>query len=375
MFSFFKEQGSIEHDIAQLSSFSAETRMESAKSLAISIKEPILRLDIIRLGGVARLARLLSRDGNEDVQEYALIALHNLACSDDIAAKTALVQAGCISLFVRSLSDDSYAKHFKSKQQRRAAAAIAALAFKNPTNQNAIAQAGAIKPLVHLLSKYTYPEIQRYSVLALRNLAFNNTKNQAAIAQAGGVQGFLRVLRVSSIDDNNTTPQNAMSMLFLLTKDNLANQELILNYRDFQMLQHYSAAIQFDPETKSLASQILNYPLIQSCKYSAKLNTPPYETTIKSSTHTSDLSSIGYSVSSHEPSFIEEWTVRQGEREAEEARQKERDDYRGRQVEKLEFWKYQREMAGGGVEPSDREDRYQSKIDKHDGSSSECRIS
>lgn len=375
MFSFFKERDSVEQNIAQLSSFSTEKRIKSAQSLAILIQEPIFRSDIIRLGGAARLARLLSRDGNEDVQEYALIALHNLACSNDIAAITALVQAGCISLFVRSLSDDSYAKHFKSKQQRRAAAAIASLAFKNPANQNAIAQAGAIKPLVHLLSKQSYPEIQRCSILALRNLALNNTKNQTAIAHVGGVQALVLVLRESRIDDN-TTLRNAMSMLFLLTKDNIANQELILNYSAFQMLQHYSAAKQFDSETKSLASQILNYPLIRSEKYSAKLNIRPSVITIESSTHTSGLSSIGYSVSLDEPSHSEGCAAKGGEREAEEARQKERDDYdyRKRQVENLEFWKYQREMAGG-VNPSSREDHYQRKIDKHDGSSDECRIS
>ena len=114
MFGFFKERSISEQDIAQyiaqLSSFSSKKRIESAHNLAALTKEPVFSSDIpniIRLGGVARLARSLSKDSNEDVQEYALIALHNLAKSDD-AAKTALVQAGCISLFVRSLSDDSY---------------------------------------------------------------------------------------------------------------------------------------------------------------------------------------------------------------------------------------------------------------------------
>ena len=97
---------------------------------------------------------------------------------------------------------------------------------------------------------------------------------------------------------------------------------------------------------------------------------------VLSSTQTSGLSSIEYNVSSYEPSYIDEPGATRDKREAEKARQKERDDhhYRKRQVKNLEFWKNQREIAGG-VEPSSREEHYQRKIDKLDGTAGECRIS
>jgi len=80
------------------------------------------------------------------------------------------------------------------------------------------------------------------------------------------------------------------------------------------------------------------------------------------------------SVAPHKPSIIEEYVARQEERDEEERRQHERDDTRKKLIKEQEFYKYQREMAGG-VEPSESEVNYQRQINKLDGSSDGCRIS
>lgn len=399
MFSFFKERGIVEQHIAQLSSFSIGKRRISTLELARLIKEPTFRSDIIRLGGIALLAGLLSKNDDHEVQTNALIALNNCAAIGGVAGKTAIVQAGGISLCVCLLSNNK-----KALMQGLAAGILSNLAYRHPVNQTAIAQAGGIEPLIRLLSRAGYSTIEQNSALALCNLAFNHTENKMAIARAGGIQALVSLL--SYFPYEMLTRQNAMSALFMLMKDIPANQTAILNERALTMLQKYSDT-EADAHTKKWASEILNFchPLVQQYKEkmalslkAPKMNTIPSsfytflpsETTKKPSTCISSLSSTLYeekrseiiegvisslpSVSPHKPSPIEEWVARQDEREEEEAKQKERNDYRGRQVQNYEFWKYQREMAGG-VEPSEREDHYQRKINKHDGSSGECRIS
>lgn len=103
-----------------------------------------------------------------------------------------------------------------------AASAIKQLAKDNRENQDALAEAGAIPPLVAMLSSVA-PQLQANSAGALANLARNHRDNQLAIAKTGAISPLCGVLREGSEEAKD----RAASAIWSLATDNGPNKETI----------------------------------------------------------------------------------------------------------------------------------------------------
>ncbi|GER55162.1 U-box domain-containing protein 13 [Striga asiatica] len=96
--------------------------------------------------------------------------------------------------------------------QRSAAGELRLLAKRNADNRVAIAEAGAIPLLVHLLSSTADPRTQEHAVTALLNLSICED-NKSAIISSGAVPGIVHVLRKGSPEAR----ENAAAALFSLS--------------------------------------------------------------------------------------------------------------------------------------------------------------
>jgi vacuolar protein 8 len=121
------------------------------------------------------------------MQDNAATALYNMSHAGGHEAKDAIAAAGAIPALVHLLASDS------SAVREYAAWALGDLAHGHAQSQAAIAAAGAIPGLVQLLRSaslhltYIFTYIQRAAAGALGDLAEGHTPNQSAIAAAGAV--------------------------------------------------------------------------------------------------------------------------------------------------------------------------------------------
>ena len=195
---------------------------------------------IVKSGAVEPLITLLDVDEQERCQEYAAAALSELASI--VMGKMAVDRAGGIMPLVCLLSD----KHRVPASKKYAAAALARLSFEDRKKQTKraaaadvaegdgqeeiseikrlpnkapasqiIAEAGAIGPLVDLLSGDTGGEAQEEAAGALLALAENGS-NRTAITEAGGI-GPLVLLLGSSNDKARQHAEGALVRLSIET--------------------------------------------------------------------------------------------------------------------------------------------------------------
>lgn len=97
------------------------------------------------------------------------------------------------------------------EQQRAAAGELRLLAKRNADNRVCIAEAGAIPPLVDLLSS-SDPRTQEHAVTALLNLSINES-NKGTIVNAGAIPDIVDVLKNGSMEAR----ENAAATLFSLS--------------------------------------------------------------------------------------------------------------------------------------------------------------
>ncbi|XP_047178612.1 U-box domain-containing protein 14 [Vigna umbellata] len=97
------------------------------------------------------------------------------------------------------------------EQQRAAAGELRLLAKRNADNRVCIAEAGAIPPLVDLLSS-SDPRTQEHAVTALLNLSINES-NKGTIVNAGAIPDIVDVLKKGSMEAR----ENAAATLFSLS--------------------------------------------------------------------------------------------------------------------------------------------------------------
>lgn len=97
------------------------------------------------------------------------------------------------------------------EQQRAAAGELRLLAKRNADNRVCIAEAGAIPPLVDLLSS-SDPRTQEHAVTALLNLSINES-NKGTIVNAGAIPDIVDVLKTGSMEAR----ENAAATLFSLS--------------------------------------------------------------------------------------------------------------------------------------------------------------
>ena len=103
------------------------------------------------------------------------------------------------------------------------AGALGNLAWNNTANRDAIREAGAIPPLVALVTSGAADGRQE-AAGALHGLAWNNVANQAAIVAAGGIPPLVALVRSGAADGQ----EQAAAALGWLACDNAANQAAIV---------------------------------------------------------------------------------------------------------------------------------------------------
>ncbi|KAL8159857.1 hypothetical protein V2J09_001394 [Rumex salicifolius] len=101
--------------------------------------------------------------------------------------------------------------HGSIEDQRAAAGELRLLAKRNADNRVCIADAGAIPPLVELLSS-TDERVQEHAVTALLNLSINEA-NKGIIVNAGAIPDIVEVLKNGSMEGR----ENAAATLFSLS--------------------------------------------------------------------------------------------------------------------------------------------------------------
>ncbi|MED6181919.1 hypothetical protein PIB30_023940 [Stylosanthes scabra] len=97
-------------------------------------------------------------------------------------------------------------------EQKQAAMEIRLLAKNKPENRIRIAKAGAIKPLISLISSQDL-QVQEYGVTAILNLSLCD-ENKDAIASAGAIRPLVRALT----SGNSTAKENAACSLLRLSQ-------------------------------------------------------------------------------------------------------------------------------------------------------------
>ncbi|HVT62177.1 MAG TPA: protein kinase, partial [Legionellaceae bacterium] len=138
-------------------------------------------------------------------------ALLNLANNSE--NKAAIAQAGAIEPLIELLSD-------KNTKIRYHSARMLQYLIVAAENKATIARAGAIEPLIRLLSD-SDTKIRKYAVGALMSLAISS-KNRIPIAQAGAIEPLIRLFS----DSDTTIRQYAVGALLNLAI-NSKNQTII----------------------------------------------------------------------------------------------------------------------------------------------------
>ena len=151
-------------------------------------------------------------DGQAKTKEHAALTIARLASSE--AYRKSIFSAGAITPLVALLRTGTHNHPGDDKAQRaQKAHAAAAAALWNlavsPACKLPIAKAGAIPPLVGLLTTGT-PEARGFAVGALNNLAASRA-NQAAIGKAGAIAKIIEMLRTWVREADGGGPSTAHS--------------------------------------------------------------------------------------------------------------------------------------------------------------------
>jgi hypothetical protein len=144
-----------------------------------------IRVAVASAGAIPPLVQLLSGDSDDDDDAYkfvyngmrttAVLTLRNLACVND-EIKAAIVAAGALSPLVKLLSISLHVAHSHPTLRPGAAEALHDLIAGSDDVTAAVVAAGGIPPLVALLATsrhngWVFTEEAKYSAMALCNLA------------------------------------------------------------------------------------------------------------------------------------------------------------------------------------------------------------
>ena len=142
---------------------------------------------IAAAGGVRSLVPLLA-SSSAAAQAHAAACLSDL-CRTSLRNKNAILAENGIQMLVTLLSNPL--SHPNTKAE--AAGALLALSSGQPENQKAIADAGAIKPLVALLGEDDN-YARRKAAGALAAIGYCNTANQDAVDKFNGIEKLIALL-------------------------------------------------------------------------------------------------------------------------------------------------------------------------------------
>ena len=149
-----------------------------------------VKISIVKSGGGSKIIPLLDPSQVDEVREAAAHIISALAAESSNCI--ALAEIGAIEPLVELL----HSTHEGCKEY--AASALKSLAYSDQ-NRIAIAEAGAIDPLVSMMRLNTVP-CKIMAARTLRNLSFNCKDNKMAIANLGGIEVLTDLLK--SADTN-----------------------------------------------------------------------------------------------------------------------------------------------------------------------------
>ena len=182
------------------------------------------RVSIVQSGGIKPLLMLLDPSSSSKEKENAMMALKHLAYHNE-ERQNAIADAGGIPMVVDVLlSSTSNVKDIGAIYLSSLSAdAVGQIGKGNPANQLALAEAGAIGPLVAMLGSPT-PEMQSTAALAISSLSRDSPENQAAIARTGAIAPLCTNVRDGATAE---TKEGSASALWSLATDNAPNKATI----------------------------------------------------------------------------------------------------------------------------------------------------
>ena len=190
------EAGAIQPLVALLSSGTTQARENAAGALwHMAIDRPI-QLAIAKCSGISPMVAIID-DGTEQAQKNAANALARLATKN--ADNQMQISKYCVGLLANQ----------NTGTQRRAACVLSDLARDNPGSPVVIVNAGAISPLVNLLSGGA-ADVKEEAARALSTLALNSPSTQLAIAS-----GLVVLVGTGSAESQEHVSQ----LLLTLSKD------------------------------------------------------------------------------------------------------------------------------------------------------------
>ena len=200
----------------------AATAEKAAAALSNMAYSNSKNQDAIRdAGGIVPLLRVMMENTGSKAAEKAVSALYSLALNE--RNQEAIRKAGGIPPLVALVSEGA-----RSKVAGNSAGALSSLAL-NDTNQDAIRRAQGIQPLVNLLTELLAAgadsRVMGNAACALANLAYSNTANQQAVADAGGILPLVTLLQAGADSKAAKCAADALCHLALNTacqKDLLA---------------------------------------------------------------------------------------------------------------------------------------------------------
>ena len=191
--------GAIPLLVRLLESSATGVQEEAALALGSLARNVNTNVDqMVTAGAIPLLVGLLKTSGSCVMQRWAARALGNLA----LGATCKIIAAGAVEPLVNLLKSNS------AYTQSAAARALVNLSGRNKAGQARIVAAGAIAPLIRLLHAASSDELQGYAVMILFNLAssdanihFSNTGSPTfheQIVDAGAIRPLVHILRSAS---------------------------------------------------------------------------------------------------------------------------------------------------------------------------------
>ena len=182
------------------------------------------RVTIVNAGGIPALLSLLSGESS-NAKEATLRSIIAMS-KDSKSRQDAIARAGGINLLVQALqSGASKSDATAAIQCSLAAEAVWRLAKNHTRNKVAIAEAGAIPPLVTMLGS-PQPEMCTNAAGALSCLSRENTRNQTAVARTGAIAPLCTILREGTPEAR----EQAASAIWALAQDNMPNKSVLAKF-------------------------------------------------------------------------------------------------------------------------------------------------
>lgn len=203
-----------------------ESTSSKAKENSISAIKELCRgsrenqAAVAKVGGIPKLVGVITHFSGTTIREAASVQLCILAASaieemakDNRKNQVAIAESGAIPPLVLMLSSPT------PQMQANASGALANLARDHPENQAAIAKMGGIAPLCSLV-RDGEPETQEQSAAAVWSLATDNAPNKDTIAKLGGIDPLVGLLITGNSEQSQVCAASALAALASKHMDN-----------------------------------------------------------------------------------------------------------------------------------------------------------